>query len=417
MRLDFSVRRSFTEGFGVSLVVSDPVRDVVAAVGKLRVDDRLITDPSMLLGDCEALLDSINGVQAVLVRRLREVTNDVRTVEITGRGTRAWLHEEQLLSGSDASRLMRLATYLPLHPVTEAAFADGSITAQHAAAILTALNSVPAELRDPVEPHLIERARCYPPEEIGGFVDELLQRLGIDTNGDIRRERRNVTRGVSLATTLHGNRSLSGTLTADVGQRLQTALAAAAQPSRPEDDRTPRQRRHDALGAIADAYLQRTEPSFTGAPRTVIVTVDLDTLENQLRQRWIATPFGALAPDTVRRLACDAEIIPVVLGSNSEVLDIGVANHEFTTAIRRAAYIRDNGHCVFPHCRNPCIELHHIVFRRHNGPTSLANAAWLCAFHHWLVHEGGWTLKPQQPDGYLWTNPAALQLHRHPESA
>src|SRR5436305_3071810 len=84
-RLDFSVRRSFTEGFGVSLVVSDPVRDVVAAVDKLRVDDRLITDPSMLLGDCEALLDSINGVQAVLVRRLREVTNDVRTVEITGR--------------------------------------------------------------------------------------------------------------------------------------------------------------------------------------------------------------------------------------------------------------------------------------------------------------------------------------------
>ena len=401
----------------MSLVVSDPVRDVVAAVGKLRVDDRLITDPGMLLGDCEALLDSITGLHAVLVRRLRDVTNDGRTVEITGRGTRAWLHEEQLLSGSDASRLMRLATYLPLHPVTEAAFADGSITAQHAAAILTALNSVPAELRDPVEPHLIERARCYPPEEIGGFVDELLQRLGIDTNGDIRRERRHATRGVSLATTLDGNRSLSGNLTADVGQRLQTALAAAAQPSGPQDDRTPRQRRHDALGAIADAYLQRTEPSFTGAPRTVIVTVDLDTLENQLRQRWIATPFGALAPDTVRRLACDAEIIPVVLGSNSDVLDIGVANHEFTTAIRRAAYLRDHGQCVFPHCRNPCTELHHIIFRRNNGPTSLANAAWLCAFHHWLVHEGGWTLQPQQPDGYLWTNPAGLQLQRHPETA
>ena len=201
------------------------------------------------------------------------------------------------------------------------------------------------------------------------------------------------------------------------GGSLGTDGTRPAQPSGPQVDRTPRQRRHDALGAISDACLQRIEPSFTGALRTVIVTVDLDTLENQLRQRWVATPFGALSPDTVRRLACDAEIIPVVLVSTSDVLDIGVANHEFSTAIRRAAYLRDNGQCVFPHCRNPCIELHHIVFRRHNGPTSLANAAWLCAFHHWLVHEGGWTLQPQQPDGYLWTNPAGLQLQRHPETA
>ena len=397
----------------MSLFLSDPVRDVVAVVDKLRVDDRLITSPDMLLGDCEALLDAINGLQAVLVRRLRDVYNDVRTVEITGRGTRAWLHEEQLLSGPEAGRLMRLANYLPLRPATEAAFAEGSINAQHAAAILTALNSVPVELRDTVEPHLIERARLYPPEEIGGFVDELLQRLGIDKNGDIRRERRNISRGVDVATTLDGNRSLSGSLTPDVGRRLEAALKAAAQQCGPEDDRTPRQRRHDALGAIADAYLERDEPTFTGAPRTVVVTVDLETLENQLSERWVSTPFGALSPDTVRRFACDAEIIPVVLGSNSEVLDIGVANHEFTTAIRRAAYIRDEGCCVFPNCRNKAVELHHIVFRRQGGATSLDNAAWLCAFHHWLVHEGRWKLERHQAGGYLWTSPLGMQLVRH----
>lgn len=147
--------------------------------------------------------------------------------------------------------------------------------------------------------------------------------------------------------------------------------------------------------------------------RTVVVTVDLETLENQLRERWVSTPLGALSPDTVRRLACDAEIIPVVLGSNSEVLDIGVANHEFTTAIRRAAYIPDQGCCVFPGCRNKAVELHHLVFRRHGGPTSLSNAAWLCAFHHWLVHEGGWSLRRHHAGGYLWTSPLGLRLIRH----
>lgn len=393
-------------------ILSDPVADVVAAADKLRVDDRLITDPEMLLGDTEALIDAINGLQSVLVRRLRAAHYDPATPELTGRSMRNWLVEEQLLPGPEASRLMRLAKYLPLHPLTEAAFNDEVISAPHATAILTALNALPIEIRDTVEPHLIERARFFPPEEIAGFVDELLQRLGVDKNGDIRRERRHNRRGVDVAETLHGSRSLSGTLTPEVGAKFQAALDAAAQPTGPEDERTPRQRRHDALGVIADTFLAQSEPSFNGAPRTVIVTIDLETLEGRLRETWLSTPFGPLSPETMRRLACDAELIPMVLGGRSEVLDIGVADHEFTTAQRRAAYQRDGGRCVFPRCRNKCVELHHITFRRHRGPTSLDNAAWLCAFHHWLVHEGGWRLE-RQPDGnYLWTSPVGRQLVR-----
>jgi hypothetical protein len=401
----------------VPAILSEPVADVVAAVDKLRVDDRLITDSEMRLGDTEALIETISGLQAVLVRRLREVHHDPATPELIGRSTRNWLNEEQLMPGPEASRLMRLVNHLPDRPLTQAAFDDKVINAAHATAILTALNALPAQLRDTIEPHLIERARWYPPEEIAGFVDELLQALDIDKNGDIRRERRHNSRGVDLAETLHGNRSLSGTLTPEVGAKLHAALDAASQPAGPEDERTPRQRRHDALGAIADTFLAQTQPSFTGAPRTVIVTIDLDTLEGRLREAWFSTPYGQLAPETMRRLACDAELIPMVLGGRSEVLDIGVADHEFTTAQRRAAYQRDGGTCVFPRCRNKCVELHHIKFRRHRGPTSLANGAWLCTFHHWLVHEGGWTLQ-RQPDGdYLWTNPHGVELTRHTGTA
>jgi len=143
--------------------------------------------------------------------------------------------------------------------------------------------------------------------------------------------------------------------------------------------------------------------------------MDLDTLEDQLRQAWIALPSGArISAATARRLACDAAIIPVVLGAPSEVLDIGQVDHEFTAAIRRAAWVRDGGRCAFPDCRNRPGELHHIRFRRHGGATSLANAAWVCPYHHWLAHEGGWTLHRQPTDGsYRWTGPNGQHRTRH----
>jgi Domain of unknown function DUF222. len=37
-----------------------------------------------------------------------------------------------------------------------------------------------------------------------------------------------------------------------------------------------------------------------------------------------------LSPETIRRIACDATIIPVVLGTDSEVLDVGRARRLFT---------------------------------------------------------------------------------------
>ena len=396
----------------MSAVLSEPVVDVVAAVDKLRADDRLITSGDAQLRELEAIVDASVGLQAAIVERLIDIDGQQVTSELCGRGTKRWLVEDLCLSEAEAGRLTRLARELPARPLTRQAFAHRIISGAHAAAILTALSHLPIDLRDTVEPHLIDRARCYPPEEIAGFIDELLQGLGIDKDSDVRRERRHASRGLDVAGTLDGNRSVKGTLTPEVGAKFQAALDAASQPAGPDDDRTPRQRRHDALGVIADAYTAQTGPSFAGAPRTVIVTIDLPTLEGRLRDAWIATPFGSISPETARRLACDAEVIPMVLGSKGDVLDIGVADHEFTTAQRRAAYQRDGGKCAFPRCRNPVAQLHHIIYRSRQGPTSLDNAAWLCDYHHWLVHEGGWTLQRDPNGDYLWTNPYGEQFVR-----
>jgi len=388
--------------------VSDVVTDVVAAVDKLRVDDRLVTDAGRMV-------DAITMLQAVVVRRLREAWNADAVQEVCGRAVRGWLREELRQPGVDVSRYLQCLHKLRGYPLVEAAVETAQITIGHVVAIITAVEKLPPDLRATLEPALVEHAKVCLPEDLAAFVDDLLDALGIDKACDIRRERRLAERGVDLHQTLDGSRALVGTLTPDVGDELAKALALAGEPAGPEDDRTPRQRHHDALGEIARSYLaSHGTPSFTGSPRTAIVTIPLDTLQNSLRQGWIDLPDGAkISAATARQLACDAEIIPVVLGSGSEILDIGQANREFTTAQRRAAYLRDGGRCAFPDCRAPVTELHHIVFRRHGGQATLDNAAWLCTFHHWLVHQDGWTLKRDPVDKtYQWTGPHGQKRRR-----
>src|SRR3954451_25057346 len=400
----------------MAVTLSEPVADVVVAAEKLRADDRLVTSPEQQLNEVEAIFDVVTTLSAVAVRRLRDARDADVPELVCGRTTKGWLREELFLSGAETSRLMRCVFRLPAYPLVQAAFDAAQVSLAHVMALMGALDKLPVELRATLEPVLVEHARLCPPEDIAAFIDELLDALGIDKASDVRRERRLAERGVDLHPTMDGMRSLTGTLTPEVGKELAEALARAATPAGPDDDRTPRQRAHDALGVIAQHYLgDGGAPSFTGTPRTVIITIDLDTLENELQDKWLRLPDGAtISAATARRLACDAEIIPVVLGTNGQIVDVGQAGREFDVATRRAAYARDGGRCAFPDCRAPVVDLHHIIWRRNRGPNSLDNAAWLCTFHHFLAHKGGWTPQRAPADkSYLWTGPQGQQRRRH----
>src|SRR5947208_10566469 len=100
-----------------------------------------------------------------------------------------------------------------------------------------------------------------------------------------------------------------------------------------------------------------------------------------------------LSAATARRLACDATIIPLVLGANSEPLDIGRATRLIPPAIRRALIARDRG-CAFPGCRRPprWCDAHHIKYWADGGETCLENLVLLCSHHHDLIHHSQWTV-------------------------
>jgi hypothetical protein len=158
------------------------------------------------------------------------------------------------------------------------------------------------------------------------------------------------------------------------------------------DPRTPATRRADALLEIVGRGVAAPE-GVTRSPRTtLVVTMSLEALLEQVRGAGLLDTDAALSPSAVRRLACEAGIVPMVLGARSEVLDLGYTQRLFTPAQRRALAVRDGG-CSFPDCTVPpqWCDAHHVVHWLFGGRTDLLNGALLCGRHHTVVHQRGLT--------------------------
>jgi hypothetical protein len=122
-----------------------------------------------------------------------------------------------------------------------------------------------------------------------------------------------------------------------------------------------------------------------------------------------------LTPAQVRRLACDAQLIPAVLGGDGQVLDLGQTRRLFTGAVRRALVLRDGG-CAFPGCDRPprWCDAHHIEHWSAGGPTNVDNGVLLCGFHHRLIHHSDWSVRLGQDRRPEFIPPAHVDPHRRP---
>ena len=379
------------------------VAQLRAAVEQFGAQDPHLLPAGGLVNGLEELHTLESQIRALQADWLGVAIERDATVDICGRSSRSFLIEEQLLNPAEATRRLRLAYQLPSFPDVRAALRAGDITPAHASLIIDTLRRVPEQLQEIVLKALLEMSRFEPPYLVSRAVDDILAACGVEKDP----KDADADRYVSVDETFGGTGSLAGTLTAELTDKIRRALAHAEPAPGPEDDRSSGQRRHDALESIVDHYLDTADlPTDHGErPARVLVTVPLEVLERRLRDQWGVLGLGApISPENARRLACDAEVIPVVLGGKGEPLDVGQASRGFTAAIRRAAWVRDEGRCVFPRCQRPACRAHHMKHWADGGPSSLVNCAWLCAFHHWLVHEGGWTTQ-RNPDGsYTFTS-------------
>jgi len=128
----------------------------------------------------------------------------------------------------------------------------------------------------------------------------------------------------------------------------------------------------------------------------IVVHVDLETLQHGLHAGGTCrTALGADLPvETVRRLACEAEILPVVLDGRSVPIDVGRPKR-LATVHQRRALEAIHPTCAIPDCEvifDHC-NVHHIEYWENGGSTDLSNMVPLCSRHHHAAHEGGWKLK------------------------
>ena len=163
----------------------------------------------------------------------------------------------------------------------------------------------------------------------------------------------------------------------------------------------------DALHVMAESFLAIGPAARTGGDRyQIVVNVDEDVLTDDAPDGVCELDGGPrLAPETVRRLGCDASTVLLVRRKDGTILTATNKTQAIPRRVRRMVHARDKG-CRFPGCgRRAFVDAHHIHHWAHGGSNELDNLVELCWFHHRLVHEGGWTLRFDGDGDVVVTNP------------
>ena len=189
-------------------------------------------------------------------------------------------------------------------------------------------------------------------------------------------------RRVQMSPTANGMWILNGLLDALGGEALSKALESAMPKPGEGDNRTPAQRRHDALVDIAFESLANEGRGTAGGERPhVTVTVDA---KSGIAHTSQMVRLSSFTRDT---LLCDCVTTSVWLTANGMPFDVGTPTSTIPVRNRRAIMTRDQ-YCRHPGCHRPArwTEVHHIRERENGGTHELTNLCALCRFHHRFVH-------------------------------
>ena len=322
--------------------------------------------------------------------------------------TRAWLRARWRLCPAAAKKTELLANRLDRGcAATRAALAGGRVDVEQAGVIARVVADLPAQtdpgLVDSAEARLVEEAATFDAAELARLGQRILEVVDPD-GADARlgaalaaEEARYAKRSLAVTPDLDGMIRLTGRLDSEGGAVLGAALEPLAAPRPTDADgpdvRSSGQRYADALVEVCRRALAGGQlPHAGGTKPQLSITVDYHALAGWVGVGRLDTG-GHLGAGAIRRLACDASLIPAVLGTASAPLDLGRSVRLINGPLRRALVLRDRG-CAFPGCPRPpsWCDGHHIKHWIDGGPTSLANAVLLCGHHHRIIHQGHWAV-------------------------
>ena len=398
-----------TPGSSVRLAVTSAVAHALADVDAVRTGMRRddVSDSEVLntLELMVRLQRQVNGTVSVLMAAAeardaaRRTTNSPLEVVLTASGQE---------SVPQVRNQVFQAGILATRPKVHDAAATGRITLSQARAIRDVVENLPQSLdeaqKNRAEEFLFSAAERLPADKLRAMTDTVLDEVAPEAKDtpeqrqvklallDTRAANRRCMR---FGVPADGSIDFHGSLPQIEGTRLKNLVESiATRDYRAAKDRvdrerlatTPDQRLADALTRIVGVALQKADGEQgdtipLGAAQVTVLIREQDLLDR-------ATETGRLPDGTevsagdLRRMLCDAGVIPVVLGSRSEVLDLGRTRRLASSALRHALALRD-GHCAFPGCTVPIhrCELHHITPWQCGGLTSLDNLVALCTRH------------------------------------
>ena len=307
-----------------------------------------------------------------------------------------WLHYRCDISRSAAREKVRVAHALKTLPSIGRAFAEGKLSYSKVRALTRVAG-----------PHNEDELLAFALTTTAARVEERCRELRYGKPDSTEQAvRAHTRRALSLRHDPHrGTVTITVELPVEMGElvdkALDRALEAAGASEGPElAGESWSARRADALVALAKVYLVGQQGNASGTPNHYQVMVHVE--ESALRG---SAGRSGLPIETVRRLACDSDLVVLVEDRNGEPRSVGRKTRAVPAAIHRALWARDRG-CRFPGCgRKRFVEAHHIEHWANGGETSLANLILLCSAHHTALHEGGFTIEKDYRDRWFFRRP------------
>ncbi|MDE0603137.1 MAG: DUF222 domain-containing protein [bacterium] len=339
------------------------------------------------------------GLLASLLARLGEVEGDEAVAAVCSQFG---------LSGPKARKQAKVAKGLRAMPNVLTAAKDGWITMDHAGLIADSHGRAPIS-----EGEQLELIVLAIQQDCGEFKNTLaaseearMSEMGLDrTERQRARRKGKVFDGDDDMVVLHAE------FDRVAGERVRTALDAMNSKLLRDDaanggDRTWEQRNADALVALItqqpqnvpagsqdDSSEEDSDECGDLAPQktVLIVSADYNAITGELENAGLidGTPISV---DELRRLSCDAEIVPMIFGTDGQPIYIGQAQRSATRAQKLALYRRDR-HCIGCGLRPTACEAHHILPWDHDGPTDITNLVLLCPRCHDKIHKHGYTVE------------------------
>lgn len=394
--------------------MATPRHRVSAAAAQMRAAADAVADASVWsMGVAETASTLVQLVRleaqvAELTARVAAHADDLHVgLDVGASSAAAWLaHQTQVTRGA-AHAAVRLGHDLEAHPATRDVLAAGDLHADQARVIIRWIDdlpdAVPAEKVAEAEAHLLEQARHYDATGLNRLGKRLFEVIAPE-EADAReaallaKEEEAAAKACQLTgyDDGHGKAHFSGTLPSYHWAALRKMLAAIASSKHQTATKGAGAAAHrpptpeamgQALCELIERYPADKLPNTGGVSATMVVLIDLDVLLGKLEKACLLDTGGKISPGLARRLACEAGIIPVVCGGDSQPLDVGRKRRFYTEYQRVAMHVRDRG-CRAEGCdRVTGLHVHHKQRWVDGGHTDLADGVSLCHWHHNRAHD------------------------------